>query len=142
MTSNAKADLWLANEISQSLCKVFSSIAINPKTAISFMFFQHVLPRFCLKQRKDENWSVLQLKTAVCCVVPWDREEPVYNHSEQGSIPPVQHSHFLLCWTSGKRKKTTENGPIWGAAILYPPSSSASGAWIYGTPNSRFRRAF
>lgn len=54
--------LW-GSLISQRL-KVFSSTAINPEIMIPFVFFQHVLPRFCLKQRKDEKCRARDSLTA------------------------------------------------------------------------------
>lgn len=89
------------------------------------------------KTRVSYSWKLLS-----AVLFPRTEKSLCTITTEQESIPTVQHSHFLQCQTSGKRKKATENDSVWELAILHPPSSSASGAWIYGAPNSRFRRAF
>lgn len=92
MTSNAKAALWLTNEISQRLCKVFSSVAVNPEITISFVFFQRVLPSFRLKQREDEKCRARESLTA--------------------------ENHCLLCCSPGQRRACVWSAPSSKTSLL------------------------
>lgn len=147
MTSSANAALWLANEISQSLCEVFSSVAINPEITISFVFFQRVLPRFRLQWRKDEKCRARESLTAEnhSLLLPGTEKSPCIISTEQGNISTVQHRRFLQCWTSGKRKKKkkSQRMVVSGEMQSYvpcPPLLLTLGCM--GLLRSNFRRAF
>lgn len=126
--------LW-GSLISQRLCKVFSSTAINPEIMISFVFFQRVLPRFCLKQRKDEKCRARDFLTA--------ENRCLLGTAPSRETPPPPSSHSLHSGTSAEWwRGSSDGGPVQGDAASCLPPSSALMTERVGPVKLKFQKGF
>lgn len=67
--------------------------------------------------------SLLQLKATVCCLVPWDRKEPVYNQHTAGKhlyCAAQSFSSVLDKWK--KKKKNLRESSCLGRYSLMSPT--------------------